>query len=168
MSATRRMTDLKRRSPQVRKVPIFGSSWALLQNAAVRGYGCCISSFNVSVRWTTAYGLCRNLDPTGRSSSRNRNRPEVAMMLIDGQRVKIRWASWSPLMEPGISTSVKTVRISSRFSSIEIASIPVPASTTSKSASSMIATAVNRSKISSSTTSTTGRRHTRCCMIGFT
>jgi hypothetical protein len=76
------------------------------------------------------YGLGRNLPPLGRSSNVTLAPPDVAMILIGGQRPRIAAASFKPSMEPGICTSVKTTVMSNRLSKMTMASSELAASTT--------------------------------------
>lgn len=70
----RRFTDASQNyhdfCPRHDGCPRAGRPDVLAGTAVARRYGP-ISSRSVSVRFATAYGLCRNLAPSGRSSSRS-------------------------------------------------------------------------------------------------
>src|SRR6266478_1575372 len=95
--------------------------------------------------------------PSGKSSIRIFTRPEVAMIFVGGHRPRTACASLRPSIEPGICMSVKMTLVSGRPSKISMASPASAASSASNPASSIISTALMRSKSSSSTTRTAGR-----------
>jgi hypothetical protein len=115
------------------------------------------SCFSTLLIWAWWYGFGRKRPPVGRSSSGTFVLPDVTISATGGQRLRITRANLSPSMDPGIWISVKTARISFRLSKIRMASSASDASMTSNPASFTMSMALARSRLSSSTTSTTGR-----------
>ncbi len=100
------------------------------------------------------YGFGKNSPRSGMSSLRIVERPDVRMSSMGGQRPRIARANFSPSIDPGISMSVKTIRMSVLCSKILTASSALLASIASKPASSTSWTA-SMSKIGSSSTTST-------------
>src|SRR5689334_2186079 len=61
-----------------------------------------VSSRKTPMTWALRYGLGKNTLPAGKSSSSMWTRPDVATILIGGQRSRTNRASFNPSIEPGI------------------------------------------------------------------
>jgi hypothetical protein len=73
-----------------------------------------VISCGVATTGAPRFGFGRKTLPAGKSSAPTLTRPDVATILIGGQRSRTNRASFRPSIEPGIGMSVKTTWIAGR------------------------------------------------------